>query len=129
MAVERGTAAEYKDLQKIHEDFVAAAKENNVSTLATLDEKFHTQIITMAHNSLLSSISDLLNSKLKEYRVRSISVKSDSQNTVREHQRILTCIGKKDSRAAVVAVKSHLDMVLEDMKKLWGKGEKILRKP
>jgi GntR family transcriptional repressor for pyruvate dehydrogenase complex len=118
MAVERGTGAECKALRKIHEEFTAAAEENNVSALAALDEKFHTQIMTMAHNSLLSSISDLLNSKLKEYRVRSISVKDNSQNTVREHRRILAGIEKKDLQAASAAMKSHLDMVMKDMKKV-----------
>jgi GntR family transcriptional repressor for pyruvate dehydrogenase complex len=118
MAVERGTSAECKALQKIHEEFVAAAEENNVSALAALDEKFHTQIMAMAHNSLLSGISDLLNSKLKEYRVRSISVKDSSQNTVREHSKVLAGIEKKDPQAASAAMKSHLDMVMKDMKKV-----------
>jgi GntR family transcriptional repressor for pyruvate dehydrogenase complex len=118
MAVERGTEAECKALRKIHEDFVAAAEENNVSALAALDEKFHTQIMTMAHNSLLSSISELLNSKLKEYRVRSISVKDSSQNTVREHNKILAGIGKRDAPAAAAAMKGHLSMTMKDMKKV-----------
>jgi GntR family transcriptional repressor for pyruvate dehydrogenase complex len=115
MAVERGTAAEFRDLQNIHKDFIAAAEENNVSALAGLDEKFHTQIVTMSHNSLLANISDLLNAELKEYRVRSISIKANSENTVREHEKILASIKKKDSRAAVSAMLSHLGMVLNDM--------------
>jgi GntR family transcriptional repressor for pyruvate dehydrogenase complex len=116
MAIERGTAAECKLLQKIHEDFKAAAKENNISTLAALDEKFHTQIMIMAHNSLLSSISELLNSKLKEYRIRSISMKESSNNTVREHNKILACIIKKDSRAATDAMRSHLEAVKKELR-------------
>jgi GntR family transcriptional repressor for pyruvate dehydrogenase complex len=117
-AIEKGTSAEYKTLQKIHEEFAAAAGENNVSSLASLDEKFHTQIANMAHNSLLGNITNLLNSELKEYRVRSISVKENSMNTVREHQKILSSIQKKDIRAAVSAMQSHLGMVLNDMRKV-----------
>ena len=118
MAVERGTAAETKTLEKIHNDFAAAAKENNVSTLASLDEKFHTQIVAMSHNSLLGNINDILNSELKEYRIRSISVKSNSENTVREHEKILAGIREKDATAAASAMLSHLDMVLNDMRKV-----------
>jgi GntR family transcriptional repressor for pyruvate dehydrogenase complex len=118
MAVERGTATEYKTLESIHNDFSAAAKENNVSALAGLDEKFHTQIITMSHNSLLGNINDILNSELKEYRIRSISVKANSENTVREHARILVSIRKKDAHTAAAAMLSHLGMVLNDMQKV-----------
>jgi len=118
MAVERGTAAEYETLENIHNDFAAAAKENNVSTLANLDEKFHTQIVIMSHNSLLSNINDILNLKLKEYRVRSISVKADSENTVKEHEKILLSIKKKDAGAATSAMLAHLEMVLNDVQKV-----------
>jgi GntR family transcriptional repressor for pyruvate dehydrogenase complex len=118
MAIKRGTEHEFRILEKIHEDFIAANKERNVSALANLDEKFHTQIVTMAHNSLLSRINDLLNSELKEYRVRSISVKKTSDNTVREHRRILMCIKKRDTKAASSAMLFHLDMSLNDMRKV-----------
>ena len=118
MAVERGTVEEYKTLQDIHDDFVDAAKENNVSELASLDEKFHTQIAAMSHNSLLSNINDILNSELKEYRIRSISVKANSKNTVKEHKQILMGIKKKDSSAASAAMLFHLDMVLSDIRKV-----------
>lgn len=118
MAVERGTAAELKTLERIHNDFSAAAKENNVSALAGLDEKFHTHIVTMSHNSLLGKINDILNSELKEYRVRSISIKANSENTVSEHEKILINIKKKDARAAASAMLSHLSMVLADMRRV-----------
>ena len=118
MAVKRGTAAECKTLDSIHNDFIAAAKENNVSLLANLDEKFHAQIVAMSHNSLLGNINDILNSKLKKYRIRSISAKANSENTVREHKKILDGIKKKDSNAAASAMLSHLAMVLNDMQKV-----------
>lgn len=118
MAVERGTAAEYKKLESIHHDFVTSAAENNVSALAGLDEKFHTQIVNMSHNSLLGTITGLLNSELRDYRVRSISVKKNSKNTVKEHEKILAGIKKKDSRAAASAMLSHLGMVLDEMRKV-----------
>jgi GntR family transcriptional repressor for pyruvate dehydrogenase complex len=118
MAVKRGTTTEYKRLENIHNDFAAAAKENNVSALAGLDEKFHTQIVAMSHNSVLGNINALLNSELKEYRIRSISVKDNSENTVREHAKILSSIKKKDASSAVAAMLSHLGMVLNDMWKV-----------
>ena len=118
MAVERGTAAECLILRRIHRDFISAAAENNVSALASLDEKFHAQIVTMAHNSLLDKINKLLDSELKEYRIRSISAKTDSENTAREHEKILAGIMKKDARAAASAMLAHLNMVLKDMQKV-----------
>jgi GntR family transcriptional repressor for pyruvate dehydrogenase complex len=123
MAIQRLSAGELRALQKIHADFANAAEKNNVAALAQLDEKFHTQIVTMAHNALLAKLSDMLNAELKEYRIRSIAVKPNSANTVREHEKILRHIQNRDEKRGAAAMLAHLRMVLNEMRKVVGEGK------
>jgi GntR family transcriptional repressor for pyruvate dehydrogenase complex len=118
MAIQRSTEEEIQALLDIHQEFIDAEKENNVSLMANLDEKFHTQIIVMAHNVLLSKINSLLASELKKYRVMSISVKEHSDNTIQEHGMICKSIKMRDARLATSAMLKHLEMTLSDMNKV-----------
>lgn len=118
MAIQRSSDEEIRTLLDIHQEFIDAEKENNVSLMANLDEKFHTQIIVMAHNALLGKINSLLASELKKYRVMSISVKEHSDNTIREHGMICESIKKRDARMATSAMLKHLEMTLSDMNKV-----------
>ena len=118
MAIQRGTEEELENLIQIHKEFIEAEKVKNVSLMAKLDEKFHTQIVLMSHNSLLNKINTLLASELKKYRVMSISVKEHSDNTIREHDLICESIKNRDARLATSAMLKHLDMTLSDMNKV-----------
>ncbi len=118
MAIQRGTDHELEELEKIHKEFIEAESANNVTLMASLDEKFHTQIMTMAHNTLLSKINTLLAADLKKYRVMSISAKEHSDNTIMEHKLILESIRTRDQRLATSAMMKHLGMTLADMQKV-----------
>jgi len=118
MAIQRGTKEELNELIKIHKAFIDAEAVNNVSLMASLDEKFHSQIVTMAHNTLLSKINSLLTADLKKYRVMSISLKDNSDNTIKEHELICESIQTRDPRLATSAMLKHLDMTLTEMNKV-----------
>ena len=118
MAIQRGTDEELEELFRIHRAFIDAEADNNVTLMASLDEKFHSQIVTMAHNTLLMKINSLLTADLKKYRVMSISVKNHSDNTIREHELICESIKNRDPRLATSAMLKHLDMTLSDMNKV-----------
>ncbi|WP_320128235.1 FadR/GntR family transcriptional regulator [uncultured Sphaerochaeta sp.] len=118
MAIQRGTEEELKELQRIHQEFVKATKENNVSALASLDEQFHTQICVMAHNALLEKINMLSIMELRKYRLLSISVKTSSENTVMEHGLILKAIEEKDTNRVTTAMLAHLGSSMSDINKV-----------
>jgi len=118
MAIQRGTDEELEELMNIHNAFIKAEAANNVTLMASLDEQFHSQIVTMAHNTLLSKINSLLTADLKKYRVMSISAKDHSENTIREHGLICESIKRRDPRLATSAMLKHLDMTLADMNKV-----------
>lgn len=118
MAVKRGKDEEIDRLVEIHQLFIAENKQNNVAALAALDEQFHTQICLMAHNPLLSKINELLAMELKRYRVLSISVKTNSDNTIREHELVLHALQERDSQKAAAYMLAHLGSSLADINKV-----------
>lgn len=118
LAAQRGTEPEQNELYRIHQEFIEAAHKNNVVQMADSDEAFHTQIVTMAHNSLLTKLNTLLITELKKYRVMAISVKKTSENTIREHERIYDSLKIREERVAVSAMLEHLAMSTAEMKQI-----------
>lgn len=117
-AIKRGTHEELQELKAIHQQFIEENKSNNVSALADLDEKFHTQICKMAHNALLSKINVLTTHDLRKYRYMSISVKENSDNTIREHELIIRAIEEHDPHKASAYMLAHLGSSLTDINKV-----------
>jgi GntR family transcriptional repressor for pyruvate dehydrogenase complex len=118
MAIQRGTEEELAELRRIHQAFIDANKENNVSALASLDEQFHTQICIMAHNGLLEKINMLSIMELRKYRLLSISVKESSENTIVEHGLILKAMEEKDQNRVTTAMLAHLGSSMADIEKV-----------
>lgn len=118
LAAQRGTNGELEELYHIHLDFIAAAQENDIAKMADADERFHAQIVTMAHNSLLKKLNMLLSAELKRYRFMAISVKKTSENTIREHERIYDSLKIREQRVAVSAMLEHLAMSAAEMKQI-----------
>ncbi len=108
MAVSRATDEEVAQLEMIHQNFIAQNAQANVAALAALDEEFHTQICRMSHNPLLLKINELLAMELKRYRLMSISVKTSSENTIREHELIITALKERDTQKAAAYMLAHL---------------------
>ncbi len=117
-AIKRGTTEELEELKAIHQQFIEENKSNNVSALADLDEQFHTQICDMAHNALLSKINVLTTHDLRKYRYMSISVKTNSDNTIREHELIIRAIEERDPHKASAYMLAHLGSSLADINKV-----------
>ncbi len=117
-AIKRGTKEELEELKAIHTLFIEENKSNNVSALAALDEQFHTQICSMAHNALLSKINLLTAHDLRKYRYMSISVKENSDNTIREHALIIQAIEEGDGHKASAYMLAHLGSSLADINKV-----------
>lgn len=118
MAVSRATDEEVAQLEVIHQHFISQNTQANVAALAALDEEFHTQICKMSHNPLLLKINELLAMELKRYRLMSISVKTSSENTIREHELIITALKERDSQKAAAYMLAHLGSSLADINKV-----------
>ena len=125
LAAERRTDSELAALLQIHEKFKTAAAQNNISEMALLDEQFHTAIIGMAHNTLLTKLMFLVNAELKKYRVMAISVKKNSDNTISEHERIYESIRIQEPRVASSAMLEHLAMSMAEMRRIVQSGKEI----
>lgn len=123
LACKRATETERSMLKEIHINFIEGNKTHDPAQLATLDEQFHTQILIMSHNSLIITISELLMKALKKYRLLSITAQNNSDNTIEEHERILSAILEQDTAKAQQAMQFHLNRVEQRIVSLAGDDE------
>jgi len=120
LAILHGSKEQFEQIVAIHEAFSAAVKNNDVIAMATLDEAFHSSIVAVSDNPLLSKIAKLLSNSLMEYRTRSFAVKKNTIHALKSHQHILDSLLSKNEKAAERAVQEHLRVSLEDIAQLLG---------
>jgi GntR family transcriptional repressor for pyruvate dehydrogenase complex len=77
------------------------------------DSEFHDAMARAARNSVALRVIDVLMDLLRESRSRSLQVPGRAQRSFDGHRRILRAIGKRDARAAEVAVRKHLQEIEE----------------
>lgn len=120
LAIEKSDHNEkFSDIEKIHQDFIDADKEHNVSLMAKCDEQFHSQIALRSHNSVLEKMNTLLSTELWKYRLMSISAQANGIKTISEHQAIYDAMRKHDVDAAQKAMLKHIAAVRVDIKTLF----------
>ena len=112
---ERKDPIAISELKKIHDDFLAAVKEENVERIAQLDEKFHSAITVGSGNQLLISIIQQVNQEIKTFRSNTFRVPQNIQNAVGPHGSVLKTILQGDADGAEAAMRAHLDKVQEDL--------------
>lgn len=118
LAIQRGTKKEMEKLVSIHQAFIDAEKEYNVTLLADLDARFHSTIAEMGHNGLLTKMNALLIEQLRTYRIRSISSERTAVHTIKEHQKIIDAMQKRDIDGAQHAMLDHLSKVKDKVQAL-----------
>lgn len=121
-AIRRVTEKEIEELEKIDNDFRVAVKSHNVAELARLDEVFHSRLFSIAGNTLLTSLNNLIASEFKKYRIMSFSVKANAKSALEAHARILGAIKNRDEQDGVNQIRNHLDLVVTDMQAIIGDG-------
>ena len=112
---ESGDGASVQTLTRLHEDFLAAVGDGDISRIAELDEKFHGAIVAGSGNRLLMAISRQVDQEIKTFRAKTFQVPQNIRNAVAPHSRILQAIQAGDAAAAEAAMRAHLDKVQEDL--------------
>lgn len=118
LAAQRATTAEVAEIDNIHRQFLAAVAENDAVRLAALDEAYHRSIMRASHNKMLAKMSDLVADALRDYRARSFTVSELLKNAVGPHSDILKALQNGDSELGSAAMETHLDISLEDIRKV-----------
>ena len=106
-------------LDKLIHDLATAKNENES---VAIDKEIHYKIADITGNylilSVLNAISALMESFIKEARVRIINWQKERNLLLQQHQEICTAIIAKDPEGAAKAMHAHFQTVIESMENL-----------
>lgn len=120
LAIERGTDEEIRALEDDVARLNAAILSD--SPWAALDTEFHVGIAEMARNPLLLKSIRSLSATIVKYRDAMTAANTDMSGYVLEHGRMLDALRARDKKAAVRAVKQHMEITEELLKELVDKN-------
>ncbi|MEX2444840.1 MAG: FadR/GntR family transcriptional regulator [Alkalispirochaeta sp.] len=118
LAIEKASDAELQEIVAIHEKFTKAVENADPLELATLDEAFHTAIISASHNSLLIKINRLLVEAFREYRTKAFGIPENIVDALGPHETIVAGLQEKNRAKGEKGMQEHLRVSLEDIGKV-----------
>ena len=95
---------------------------NDPNALARNNRRFHKQIHLASHNRYLVQQLDLVHRSMALLATTSIGAEGRSEDTIAEHDAIVTAIENSDGDAAYTALKSHISKAFETRLKLDSAG-------
>lgn len=122
LAAARATS---KDLLRLRENALIAQKDMSRGFADESDTEFHLSIVQAAHNPVLAEVMSMLSRLMREAygptRAKLLADREMARTYAEQHYRIYRAIKARDGVAAEAAVNEHLDTVLTQMKKIYGK--------
>ncbi len=100
------TTQDIEELDRILLKQKDAIDDNN--RFLELDLEFHTKMISILNNQLLTTITNAVFSWLRDYRIQLVSAHGVEELTIKEHYSILDAIKEKDPDKAEKNIKKHL---------------------
>lgn len=117
LAIERCSDEDVLQLERLHQKFVEAVQEKNVSNIVIYDERFHAAIVEFSRNQLLISISKQVEKNVKNFRSRTFYIPQNAENAIAPHEKILEAFQKRDAASGERNMQLHLDLVASDLEK------------
>lgn len=114
----RGSAEQIANLEMTFDLFVKAVETGDVVERARLDELFHTIIVEMTLNPLLTKIHGLIAMEFKKYRSISFAIDFNARNAVEPHYKILEALKQRNGIVAEEEMIAHLDRAIVDMDRM-----------
>ena len=114
LGIQRAKDEDIEKVLEIHQNFLLAAKQNNVSDIARYDELFHSQIVSMSHNMLLIEVDHIIRRHIKQFRSKTFLVEQNIQNAITPHENIMRAIIERDFEAGEFFMHRHLISVMAD---------------
>lgn len=119
LAAERRTEEHLKEIEELYSEFEWEIKgKKDAVKLALLDEVFHNSIARASNNKLLISISEKIARAFGDYRRMAFSVTENAIHALEPHKEIMEGIKERDVKKAENAMIRHLEISLEDIKKV-----------
>jgi len=117
LAIRRCSDEDVAQLEAIHQKFVRAVKENDISNIVIYDEKFHAAIVEFSRNQLLISISKQVELQVKNFRSRTFYIPQNAENAIVPHERILDAFRCRDAAAGEQSMQAHINLAIRDLER------------
>ncbi len=108
LACRRSDKETLQQLKDAHEKFVDAVKMGDTLEITNQDEAFHECIFEMAHNKRLVQMVNNLKEQMFRYRMEYVKDRSYHEELIREHEKLLQAIRKKEETVAKEIMKHHI---------------------
>jgi DNA-binding GntR family transcriptional regulator len=105
------TDAQLKELQKLHRELEAAAKDRE--RFFVLNERFHMRLLELANNRWRNQMVADLRKVMKLNRHNSLLKAGRVQESVTEHRAVMRALEKRDPAAAMQRMQEHFRNGLE----------------
>ena len=105
------TEAQIKELQALHDELEAAAKEHD--RFFQLNEQFHMRLLEIAGNRWRNQMVADLRKVMKLNRHNSLLKSGRIQESLREHRDIMRSLAQRDAKATVRKMQAHFQIGLE----------------
>lgn len=115
LAASRCSDQEITQLEKTHAKFTKAVADNDILAVAKYDERFHNQIVEMSKNKLLISINKKVSEYVQTFRSKTFQVHKNVQNAIEPHSNIMRALEERDSEAAELYMRRHIQRIVEDL--------------
>ncbi len=115
LAIEKAKKSQVDKLKKIHESFLSASEEHNLTDLIKYDEKFHSEIVNITGNKLLINLNKQLTIANRRFRCESFMNDEIYKKAVIPHTRILECFVNQDAEQGQIEMEKHLEITRETM--------------
>jgi DNA-binding GntR family transcriptional regulator len=115
-AMERIQPSELRRLEKNLEKAKSSLDRGNPDAFLRYDEEFHDTIFEAAGNKHLLEICQQLRRLMLRFRAESIKTTQTVEKALEGHERILSCLAKRDGKGLASALMAHLDYSREDIR-------------
>lgn len=112
LAIERASDDSLETLPNHIEAQTEATRQGDVSAFNRLDTEFHIAIAAMSGNSLLEREVSLLHDKVMLIRALELSREAGMSNALRDHQRIVDAILRRNVTVAEAEMRYHVRSVI-----------------
>ena len=123
IAINKTKERQVENLKQIHESFLEANNNRNLTDLIKCDEMFHTEIVNMTGNKLLINLNKQLLIANRKYRCKSFMNDDIYKRAIEPHTRILQCFINRDAVQGQIEMQKHLEITKTDMEYLVSIGK------
>jgi DNA-binding GntR family transcriptional regulator len=102
------------EMRNILDQMGAAVKLSDWFAVSALDRNFHRTMVTVAGNSVLTELYDLMRSRQQRVAVRALTVRPERTGLIdQEHRALVDALSNNDAEGALKVLKRHLLPVTE----------------